>query len=289
LTLYSLSVVRPTRLDEALGALNDLGEGARPLAGGTELITLLRQDLVDLDYLVDITRVHGMATMAWDGSTVTVGPIVSHFALATDGLIKDRLPVLSIAEGKVGNIRVRVQGTIGGNLCFADPHSDSATALRLYEAEVEATSAAGTRVVPLSAFLLGNYQVDLAPGELLTAIRIPMLPVGVGSSYQRIQRIERPTVSVAVACGLDEGHRIRFVRLVVGCLGASPVRVNEVEQAIDGTSLEDAIAIVGRSTEVLYGSTEPAGDLLGSAEYKVWIAQTLLQRGLREAAARSVE
>ncbi|HZR97298.1 MAG TPA: xanthine dehydrogenase family protein subunit M [Chloroflexota bacterium] len=285
--LKPFRVLEPTTVAEAAAELGRLGERARVYAGGAELVLLLRQGLLDADYLVNVKRIPGLDAIAWEDGAVRIGATVVHRRLETDPLVRERLPLFAYAEAQVGNVRVRNQGTVGGNLCFADPHADVATALLVYDATVRLGGAA-LRDLPLAEFLVGTYETALAPDELLTEIRVPPLPPGWGHAYLRVEQYYRPTLNVAAALAREDG-RLGAARLAVGCVGPKAVRLGELEDRLRGLPLADAQRVVAEARPYLAEVLEPVDDLLGSAEYKVYLAGVLLGRALAQAAERAGE
>jgi carbon-monoxide dehydrogenase medium subunit len=279
--LKPFRVVEPTTVAEAAAELGRLGERARVYAGGAELVLLLRQGLLEADYLVNIKRIPGLDVVAENDGAVRIGATVVHRRLETDPLVRERLPLFAYAESQVGNVRVRSQGTVGGNLCFADPHADVATALLVHDATVTLGGAA-TREMPLREFLVGTYETALGPDELLTEIRVPPLPAGWGHAYLRVEQFYRPTLNVAVALAREDG-RLGGARLAVGCVGPKAVRLDELEGRVRGLPLAEAQQVVGEAGPYLAEVLEPVDDLLGSAEYKVYLAGVLLGRALAQA------
>lgn len=271
---------------EATAELARLGEGARVYAGGAEILLLMRHGIVDADYLVDIKPITALGSLAWEDGTVRIGPTVTHRRLELDPMVRERLPMLADAEAHVGNVRVRGQGTLGGNLCFADPHADPPTAILVYDALVSIAGPNGERQLPLADFLVGTYETALEPGEVLTEVRVRPLPEGWGSAFGRIERFYRPTANVAAAASLPDG-RLDGVRLAVGCVGPRAVRLAELEHELQGTSVDEAERRIANARPYLSELLEPVDDLLGSAEYKVAVTTVLLGRALREAAAMS--
>lgn len=277
-------LVEPSSVPEAVGELARLGEQARVYAGGAELVLLLRHGLLTADYLVNIKRIPGLSDLAWDGQQLHIGATALHRRLETDPLVRERAPLLAHAEAHVGNIRVRNQGTLGGNLCFADPHADPATALLVHDASVTVAGPAGARELPLADFLLGTYTVALAPDELLTAVHVPPLPAGWGWGYQRLEQYYRPTANAAVAVRAADGH-IAGVRLAVGCVGPKAMRLSELEARLCGLAPAEAQRLLVEAKPYLVEQLEPVSDLLGSADFKVHITTVLLGRALAQALA----
>lgn len=207
---------------------------------------------------------------------------MTHHRLETDPVVRERLPMFAYAESQVANIRVRNQGTLGGNLCFSDPHSDPGTVLLVYDATVGVAGQREEREMPLSDFLAGMYETALQPDELLVEVRVPPLPPGCDGSYLRVHRFQRPSVGVAVAAKLQDG-RLEGVRLAVGCVGPKAERLTELEARLRGLSLSDAERVIGEARSYLKELLQPVGDLLGSADYKLYATRVLLSRALSQA------
>jgi carbon-monoxide dehydrogenase medium subunit len=280
--LRPFRVLDPTTVAEAAAELDRLGDRAKVYAGGAELLLLLRQGLLAADYLVNVKRIPGLDAISWDGARVHIGATTLHRRLETDPLVNERLPLLAYAESHVGNIRVRNQGTLGGNLCFADPHADPATALLVHDATVTVRGAAGERELPLPDFLVGTYEVALAPDELLTAVQVPPLPPGWRHAYLRVEQFYRPTLNVAAAVRPD-GDRIGEARLAVGCVGPKALRLADLEARLRGLTVDEGRRLAAESRAYLAELLEPVDDLLGSAAYKLHVTSVLLGRALVQA------
>jgi aerobic carbon-monoxide dehydrogenase medium subunit len=280
--LQPFRVLTPDNIEQASAELVRLGDRAAIYAGGAELILLLRYGMIHAEYLINIKCINGLSEISWDGQTFQIGATGTHGRLETDPLIRERLPLLAHAESQIANIRVRNQGTLGGNLCFSDPHSDPGTALLVHEAEVMLASKDGLRQIPLSDFLSGMYSTALEPGELLQKIFVAPLPAGWGAAYLRVHRYQRPTLNVAVAAKFQNGA-VEDARLAIGCVGPKPQRLSELEAKIRGEKLDGAKQIFADSKPYLKDKLEPVDDLLGSAEYKIYMAAVLLSRALSQA------
>lgn len=280
--LPSFRVLNPTTVVEAVGELARLGDQARVYGGGTELLVLLRHKLVQTDHLLNIKPIAALSGIRRQGDVVSIGATVTHRDLETDPLVRENLPMLAQAESQVANIRVRSQGTLGGNLCFNDPHSDPATALLVYDASVTVHGSGGKRTMLLSEFLVGLYATALEPDELLVEVNVPRLPAGFGSAYLRIHRLQRPTLGVAAAGRLEKG-RIGEIRLAVGCVGPKAQRLTDLESKMRGVTVGEAGRVIGEAKPYLKALLDPMDDLLGSAEYKLYLTGVLLKRALTQA------
>lgn len=218
---------RPGTIEEALSLLTF---DQVPYSGGTELLLAMRSGMLRPDALIDLKRIGPLAELGFDGDGVHIGGSATHQAVADDERVRAELPILATVLDHVGNPRVRAQGTLGGNLCFAEPKSDVATVLLSLEAAVRLRSLQGERTMPVSDFILGPYTTAREPDELLTGITVPPREDR-PATYAKYQTMERPTVGVAAA--ITSADR---VRLVIGAAGPDPAvfefgDLDEVEPA----------------------------------------------------------
>src|SRR5215475_944873 len=175
--LSPLRVCQPTSVSEASAELARLGDEAKVYAGGTELIPLLRLGLVHYTHLVDIKRIPALGELAWDGQTMHIGSAVTHRQLERSAAVAEHLPLLQQAAALVANVRVRNVGTLGGNLCFGDPHSDPAPVLLVYNTRVKIGKHGEERSIGLDEFYMGLFETAIAPDELLVEVEVePGLP-----------------------------------------------------------------------------------------------------------------
>ena len=282
--LPPFQLLNPTTVPEASAELARFGENALIYAGGAQLLLLSRLGLIRPEYLVNIKGIPSLNRIVEEEDVVRIGSTVTHHQVASDPLVRSRLPMLAYAESRVGNVRIRNQGTLAGNLCYADPQSDPPASLLAYDATVRLVNVDGAeRQVPLAEFTDGAYETALAQGELLTEVFIPQLPPGWGEAYLRIEKLYRPSVSVAVAARLD-GGRVAGVRIAVGCIGPVPRRLTQLEEQIMGVGREEADRAIAQASAIIAAQLHPEDDMLGSAAYKVHVASTLVRRAFQEAA-----
>jgi carbon-monoxide dehydrogenase medium subunit len=280
--LSPLRVCQPTSVREASAALARLGDEAKVYAGGTELIPLLRLGLVHYTHLVDIKRIPALGELAWDGQTMHIGGAVTHRRLERSAAVAEHLPLLQQAAALVANVRVRNVGTLGGNLCFGDPHSDPAQALLVHDTRVTIGKDGGGRTIGLETFFRGLYETALEPDELLVALEVAPLPPGVGSAYLRTARFERPSLGVAVAAARHDGQ-LTDVRLAVSCVGPVPMRLHALESRLAGATLAESQQIVRQAQRHYEEVLRPVDDLHGSVAYKTYLTGVLLGRALARA------
>jgi aerobic carbon-monoxide dehydrogenase medium subunit len=179
---------RPGSVGQASRLLADLGDDGAAYCGGTELLLAMKLGLAGYEHLVDPKRVSGLRGIAAgpDGA-LRIGAATTHHEIETSAALPCRYPEMCAMISRVANLRVRIVGTLGGNLCFADPHSDPASFLMAAGATLECQRGGQVRRIPAAGFLTGLYETALAPGELLTAIELPARPDRTGLSHQRMK------------------------------------------------------------------------------------------------------
>ena len=283
--LGSLQLLQPNTVDEASGALRDFAERGKVYAGGAELLLLMRHGLLQSEILVDIKRIERLRGIAWSHGALSVGACSTHHILETHPLVREHAPSFAYAESQVANVRVRNQGTLGGNLCFNDPHSDPGTVLLVHNASVTLGSQRGERQIPLNEFFLDVYETALEPDELILDVQIPSLPSGMISAYLRLHRFQRPTLGVAAAIKMNDGT-IAESKLAVGCVGPKAQRLAGLETKINGSSISDAKRILAEQKNYLRDLLRPVDDLLGCADYKLYMTGVMLGEALERVALR---
>jgi carbon-monoxide dehydrogenase medium subunit len=280
--LNRLKLIRPTTIQEASRAVMEFGDQAKFYAGGAELLLLLRNGLLDAEVLVDVKKIERLHRMTLVGDSLRVGACATHHALAVSALVREHAPSLAYAESQVANVRVRNQGTLGGNLAFNDPHSDPGTVLLIHDASVLIGDDKAERRVALDEFFVDMYATVLEAGDLLLEIEIPRLPAGMKSAYQRLHRYQRPTLGVAAAARFKD-DTIIDARLAVGCVGPKAQRLTELEAKINGSELIEARKILAEQRNYFREKLQPVGDLLGSADYKLYMTGVMLADTLEQA------
>ncbi|HEY1266654.1 MAG TPA: xanthine dehydrogenase family protein subunit M [Candidatus Binatia bacterium] len=273
----------PETIPEASALLARHGESARIYAGGTELLLVMKEGLARYERLVNVKKIPGLDQIKLDNGSISIGALATHRRLTRDALLEKHLPALAALEKNVANIRVREVGTIGGNLCFAEPHADPGTLFLALGASVIAAKADKRREIPIEKFFVDAYENALADDELLAEIRIPRLPARSAAAYLKFGYLERPSVGVAVFLALD-GNAVREARVAVGCAGPTPRRVSAAEELLRGKSLDEASRRLDEAGAVAGRASDAISDLHGSKDYKEHIVGVLLKRAFTQAA-----
>jgi len=283
--LRRFTIHQPKSHAEASQMLAQFGEKGRVYAGGTELLLAMKHDLLRYEHLVDVKTIPGLDKIETKNGSLFIGAAVTHRAIEHSAVVKEKLPVLAEMETKVANVRVRATGTLGGNLCFSEPHSDPATLLLALEAKVHVQGKTGTRDLGINELIAGAYENSLAPDELLMGVDIPSLKKSQRAAYVKFQTHERPTLGIALVLDVDEGgQNITKARAVVGSVSATPTRSAKADAALVGprtqveTQLNDAAAAIA-------DAADPVDDLQGGAEYKRHLIGVFLKRAFIKAFA----
>jgi aerobic carbon-monoxide dehydrogenase medium subunit len=272
MTLPPFDLHRAHSLDEAHELLERYGQDAAVVSGGTELLLLLKLGFAAYGHLVDVKGIEELGGVRAENGALVIGATATHREIERSAVVLERLPALAAMERDVANIRVRNVGTLGGNLCFSDPHSDPATFLLALEAEVDHD---GGRM-PLSEFLVGPYETALRHGQLLRSIRIPLPSPGTGIAHRKLSFHERPAATVTAVVQVENGAFAR-AHIAVGSVGARAVRATAAEDALAGKPAEDSETLA-EAASLAAGASDAVEDANGSVEYKQQLVRVLVER-----------
>jgi aerobic carbon-monoxide dehydrogenase medium subunit len=272
MTLPPFDLHRASSLGDAHSLLEQYGEDAAVVCGGTELLLLLKLGFASYGHLIDVKGIEELGGVRAENGWLVIGSTATHREIERSALVLEHLPALAAMERNVANIRVRNVGTLGGNLCFSDPHSDPATFLLALDAEVDHD---GGRI-PLSEFLVGPYETALSHGQLLRSVRIPIPDRGTGIAHRKLSFHERPAATVAVAVRAESGMVVG-ASIAVGSVGARPVRATAAAEALVGQPSTDVAALAEAAT-LAAEAANAVEDANGSIEYKQQLVRVLVER-----------
>ncbi len=273
---------RPTDLREAAEMLDHYGENGSLYAGGTELLLAMRHDLLRYEHLIDIKAVAGLDGVERRDGSLHIGAAATHRAIERSAAVRESLPVMAEMAANVANVRVRAAGTLGGNLCFAEPHSDPATLLLALGGTARAQGRGGERTLAMDELLAGAYENSLAQDEVLTGVDVPLPGTTQRTAYLKFQVHERPLLGLALMLDLNEdGSEVRAARCAVGCVSPTPCRSETAESLISGPadSVEQRLQ---EAADTLADEAALTDDREGSAEYKRHLIGVLLRRAAKQ-------
>ena len=279
---------RPASLTEVADLLAEHRGETALYAGGTELLLLMKEKLLRVKSLIDVKRVPGLDEITAEDGSVVIGATARHRTMERSPVLRAACPMVAAVAQHVANVRVRNVGTVGGNLAFADPHSDLATLFLALDGTVRLWRRGGERDVPLGEFVRGPYETARAEDEILIAVRLRAWPAGTVATYLKFGMYERPTLGVALAVTLDASRReVIGARIAVGCVGPRPQRFPHVERLACGHAVTDLLADAERLAGGVADAVQPVDDLHGSAEYKRDMTRVFARRALEVVAARA--
>jgi carbon-monoxide dehydrogenase medium subunit len=282
--LTPFTLHRPGSVGQASRLLAELGDDGAAYCGGTELLLAMKLGLASYEHLVDLKRVDGLRGIeAAAGGGVRIGAATTHREIETSAALRARYPEMPAMISQVANLRVRSVGTLGGNLCFADPQSDPASFLMAVGATLVCQRGEQTRRVPAGQFLTGPYQIALTPGELLVAVELPARPERTGISHLRMKLTERPAVTVT-ALVTRRGNDIAAARLIVGSVGSVPFAADTAALAGDPAGFG---ARAGACAGQAAAGCAPLPDGEASPDYLRHLVAVYARQALREAFSAS--
>ena len=275
---------RATSMKEAASLLSQLGEDARPLAGGQSLIPLMKLRLARPSALVDLNFIPNASLIHKPHQEVCIGALAHHAEIA-DSKIIEQIPILHDCAAGIADAQVRNRGTIGGSLAEADPSGDWGPVLLTLGADVHCVSAEGERAIPLRHFAVDAYTTVMKPGELLDEVRIKVPPKNSGGAYLAFKRCPSVYASASVAVQLTmQGKACEDARIQLGCVGLTAIHAQNAEAELRGKPVsERTIQLAG---EAAMSEAAPQPDMRGSVAYKRVLVGALLKRAIGIAVRR---
>lgn len=272
---------RAESLDHALTLLDEAGEDAKVLAGGQSLVPLLAYRLARPTHLIDIGRLPGLDTMRSDDTGLVVGGLVRHHELERSAGLSGPWRVLREAAGLIGHHPIRIRGTFAGSVAHADPAAELPVAATALDASFTVRSTGGDRVIPAAEFFVGPFMTVLEPAEIVVDGRFPAPPAGMRSAFAEFspRAGDFAFVSVAVAVALDDGDRVRHARIVLGCVGALPLRASEAEDELMGSALTEQV--IDDAARAAAAGCDPVDGPHASATFRRELVAVLVGRTLR--------
>jgi carbon-monoxide dehydrogenase medium subunit len=282
----SFSYHRPASVADAVKLLADLGDEARPLAGGHSLVPMMKLRLATPAHLVDLHGVAGLKGIRRDGNKIVIGAMTTQRELLGADEIAKSLPILQEASALIADPQVRYRGTIGGNVANGDPGNDMPAVMLTLGASYRLEGLSGAREVAASEFYQGAYFTALEPGEILTAISIPVPAAGHGHAYEKLKRKVGDYATAAAAVVLTmSGGKVASCAIGLTNLHETPLLAADAAKAVIGTSLD--AASLKKAAQAAEAIMSPAADARGPVEYRKHVGGIMVVRALQRAASRA--
>jgi CO/xanthine dehydrogenase FAD-binding subunit len=274
----------PLTVDEACRIMGELGQSAKPLAGGTDLIVNMKKKVLSPSHVVSLSGIADLKELDSANGTVKIGACITASEIAQSETILKSFSALSKGAGSLGSPLIRNLATIAGNLVSARPAADFPPALLAYDGQVVLMKSTGERIVPLADFFKGPGQTVMEPDELLTQIILQKPPAGSGAGFIKLgvrKTLEISLTNAAAYLALDQDGSIKTARVFLGSVAPTPLRSPSAEKVLTGEKPDEAL--FEKAGEAAAGDSKPIDDFRASAEYKKAMVAVLTKRALNMA------
>ena len=277
---HDFGYVLSASLEDALTSLAT--DGSRVLAGGTDVVPWLRDELIEPKLLVDIKAISGLAEIGRAGNRLIFGPLVTFSDLIDSDLVRDKDPMLSEMAHQVASVGVRNRATVVGNLCSAVPSLDAGPALLVYDTVLHIAGQDGGRTVPLTEWFVGPKETRLRGGEMVVGVTVQLPSDNHAAVFVKLARYSGEDLAQAnLAILVTAGHEYR---IAFGAVAPRPFRAATLETRLRGRPLTDDL--IADVKVLVDGEISPITDVRASAEYRTHMCRVMLDRGLRAAVDR---
>jgi len=277
---------RPTSVKDAVGLLAQFGDDGRALAGGHSLIPMMKLRLATPANLVDLAGIAELKGVRAEGDEMVIGAMTTQHELIASNVLAEKIPILRETSELIADPQVRYLGTLGGNVANGDPGNDMPAVMVCLNASFQVAGKRGERRIPARQFYQGAYFTALEPGDVLTAVRIPVPPAGHGYAYEKLKRKvgDYATAAAAVMLTLSSG-KVASCSIGLTNVGETPLWAQEAATILLGSTLD--AATVKRAVAAAEAITAPASDARGPAEYRTRMAGVMLTRAVARAKSRT--
>jgi len=279
--LNDFEYFKPTYVDEAINRLST-HKNAAILAGGTDLVVNLKQEIATPDAVVDIKGIDELKKMKFENNRLFIGSLITFAELVESDVVKEKFPLIMETCKTVGSVGIRNRATMVGNICSAVPSMDSGPLLCVYDADVFVKGWDGEREIPVSNWFLGAKETALKDDELVTGISIPLPEKKHAGCYVRLGRYageDLAQVSVALMAFSDNTYRVAF-----GAVAPVPIRAKKIEALLNGKRINGNL--IEKATQIIPDEITPITDIRASKEYRMLMAKVMFERGIKAAVDR---
>jgi carbon-monoxide dehydrogenase medium subunit len=282
----SFAYHRPSSVKEAVSLLGKLGDDARAIAGGHSLIPMMKLRLASPAHLIDLAGVADLKGIREDGKDIVIGTMTTQHEVIGSDLLAKKIPILGETSVLIADPQVRYVGTIGGNVANGDPGNDMPAVMMCLNATYHAVGKSGERRIAAREFYQGAYFTALEPGEIVTAIRIPVPAAKHGYAYEKLKRKVGDYATAAAAVVLTaSGGKVASCSIGLTNVAETPLLAEEAGKILTGSALD--AATVKKAVAAAEAITSPASDGRGPAAYRTKMAGVMLTRALARAKTRA--
>ena len=287
--LRKFKYYEPRGLEEALLLLERLGPTAAVLAGGTDLVPLMKQKAIKPKHLINVKHLRELDFIRGD-SVLEIGALATISAIEKSDFLQKKCPLLTNTAGRMAYVQVRNIGTIGGNICNASPAADFAPVLMVLDATVEIASVNGEKSASINSFFLNPGETILDKNEMITRFWIPRTGERTRCIFRKVPSGNSSGLaiaSVAVLSSVDEvSGVVREARIAVGSMAPTPIRCFKTEKLLVGEKISDEILNI--ASQKIVEETGPISDIRGSKEYRIHLIKVMTKDALTDIYRRNL-
>jgi len=279
--IHKFDYLKPKSLGKALTILAQ-SKNVAILAGGTDLVDMIKDNVVQPDVVVDIKGLDALNQIKFENDTLFIGAGVTFSDLIESKIIKEKYPVIFEIAKTVASVGIRNRATVVGNICSAVPCLDSGPLLSAYEASVTIAGSKGTRNIPAAEWFIAPRKTALQKGELVTGVSLPYPKVKHAGCWVKLGRYtgeDLAQVNLLILAMIDGTFRISF-----GAVAPIPVRAKKVEKLLNGQTITPSL--VEKAKQLIEEEIKPITDVRATKEYRMHMAKVMFERGLDTAISR---
>ena len=279
----------PKTIEDCIALLAQYGQKAEMLAGGTDLIPLMKWGETKPEYVIGLSQIPDLDEIQFIMTTgLKLGALTKIVEIEQSNIINEHYPVLARAASVLGSVEIRNRGTVGGNLCNAAPSAEMAPPLLVLGAKAVIASEKGERDIPLEDFFVGPGKTVLSNGEILVRLEVPPMKSHSAGEYIKLgirKAMDIAVVGVAALIILEPGNNTcKEARLALGAVAPTPIRAREAEGVLGGKNLDEEI--IESAAETASKEASPVTDIRASEEYRRDMVRVLTRQAIQQALQR---
>lgn len=286
MSLPKFEYIAAKSIEEAANLAAELGDKCMVMAGGTDIIPLLKDRVKEPEYIIDLKTIPGINKLEYvKGEGLNIGALTKLQEIETSEVVKKEFAAVADAAHYVASTQIRCKGTMVGNICNASPSADTASILLVMNAKVKTVraNAINGREIPISGFFKHVKKTCLEQGELVTEINIPELKSGEGAAYYKHairKAMDLAIIGVASWVKMD-GNKITDCRIAVGGASVTPFRSEAAEKVLIGNEYSEDL--LEKAAVAAMDSCKPISDVRASAEYRADMVRVFTKRSFKKA------
>jgi carbon-monoxide dehydrogenase medium subunit len=272
---------KASSIENAVSLLAKYGKEGKVLAGGTDLIPLMRSRTLTPKYIIDINGIPEFDYLSYDKENgLRIGALATFRTVGLSKIVKKEFPLLYEAIHQLGTTEIRNMGTVVGNICRASPAADTVPPLLVLKAKVKIAGPTETKIVPLEEFFIGPGKTFLEYYEVVTEVQVLRLPPGVGTAFLRVSRVAEDLAQVNVASVLKLRNGVcEDARIALGGVASTPIRANKAEEVLRDKKIEDKI--IEEAAQTAAEEIKPITDVRSTREYRREISKVLVRQAIK--------